>query len=121
MPDFLSPFPLDNEAWMRGHLVVYRDGKWVFEDDGSPAPFDGGEERPCAKCGESWGRSMFPDGSHVPDPCLGLLPGVKWACCGHGIPGEAYVSLDDGRCLYGLPAVMYFEFVKMRRVPRHLG
>lgn len=34
-----------------------------------------------------------------PDPCLGMLPGVSAACCGHG--GEAYVLFSNGQVLRG--------------------
>ncbi len=34
------------------------------------------------------------------DPCIANLPGVDFACCGHGV-GEAYVKLADGRVLRG--------------------
>lgn len=30
-----------------------------------------------------------------PDPCLGQLPGVVYACCGHGLSSSAYVVLAD--------------------------
>lgn len=30
---------------------------------------------------------------HSPDPCLGLLPGVSFACCGHGYRGPCYLVL----------------------------
>lgn len=29
-----------------------------------------------------------------PDPCLGRLPGVRNACCGHG--GDGYIQFDNG-------------------------
>jgi hypothetical protein len=29
------------------------------------------------------------------DPCLGSLPGVKYACCGHGV-SEGYIVFDNG-------------------------
>jgi hypothetical protein len=32
-----------------------------------------------------------------PDPCLGLLPGVKYACCGHG--GLGYISFENGKVI----------------------
>lgn len=38
----------------------------------------------CEACGVSMG-----DG---PDACLGLLPGVSHACCGHGVEQAAYVT-----------------------------
>lgn len=31
-----------------------------------------------------------------PDPCLGRLPGVKYACCGHGDWEKAYVLFENG-------------------------
>jgi hypothetical protein len=31
-----------------------------------------------------------------PDPCLGLLPGVLGACCGHGNPSVAYMTWENG-------------------------
>lgn len=30
-----------------------------------------------------------------PDPCIGLLPGVKFACCGHGV-GRGYIYFTNG-------------------------
>jgi len=30
------------------------------------------------------------------DPCLGLLPGVKAACCGHGCREDAYIIFENG-------------------------
>lgn len=38
----------------------------------------------------------------APDMCLGYLPGVKYACCGHGDPhryGEAYVFFTNGKII----------------------
>lgn len=106
-PELFAP-PKPNEGWDRGHFIVCRDGKWVFADDGAPIPCEGGDHRPCAKCGKLWGDSMgVPD---VPDPCLGRVPGVRWACCGHGVASQAYVSFEDGRRLYGIPALLWFEY-----------
>ncbi|KKK90130.1 hypothetical protein LCGC14_2726150 [marine sediment metagenome] len=62
-------------ALFRGHKVIWNDARNRFEyEDGIPMD---AEERPCTKCGKIAG----PDGH---DPCLGKLPGVKDACCGHG-------------------------------------
>lgn len=30
------------------------------------------------------------------DPCLGILPGVKYGCCGHG-ESEGYLFFENGR------------------------
>jgi len=37
-------------------------------------------------------KPRTPDGH---DPCIANLPGVKFACCGHGVR-KGYVSFDNG-------------------------
>ncbi|QOR55646.1 MAG: hypothetical protein VM34scaffold347_57 [Phage 66_12] len=49
------------------------------------------EKRHCGACGVS-----RPTGSDEPDPCLGCLPNVRYACCGHGSRRAAYVVVADG-------------------------
>lgn len=39
--------------------------------------------RSCGHCGLFWGESLH-------DPCLGTIPGVLAACCGHGGLMERY-------------------------------
>ena len=58
-----------------------------YADDLTPTVDETGAsvERPCVQCG----LLAAPDG---PDLCLGLLPDVKAACCGHGVD-EPYVLL----------------------------
>jgi hypothetical protein len=55
-----------------GHRITH-DGGWRYADTGEPL---GG--RACVKCG----CQPTPDGH---DACLGTLPGVIHACCGHGV------------------------------------
>ncbi len=43
------------------------------------------------------------------DACLGTLPGVMNACCGHGDPWDIYVQFYDGTILRRREAV---EFIK---------
>lgn len=45
----------------------------------------------CKLCGQ--GRT-----SNGHDPCIANLPGVLFACCGHGCE-DGYVKFVDGRCL----------------------
>lgn len=80
----------------RGHPIVWRDEGWLYVDDGSPACFRG-EIRPCVKCGLLFNGST--DGQ--PDPCLGNLPGVDNACCGHGDPSSAYIRFTNGLTVVG--------------------
>jgi hypothetical protein len=74
-------------AYYRGHPVVCLEGEACerYANDLSPTvdPDGVGLERPCVSCG----LTAAPDG---PDPCLGTLPGVVSACCGHGVE-EPYV------------------------------
>ena len=44
--------------------------------------------RRCAACGVD-----RPD-KPAPDPCLGMLEGVAFACCGHGFDRMSYVALE---------------------------
>ena len=36
-----------------------------------------------------------PRPNRAPDPCLGWLPGVLYACCGHGYIRNAYIVVQD--------------------------
>jgi len=57
----------------RGHKAVYTNNRWIYADNLKPLM----EHRPCAKCG----KQPTKDGH---DSCLGTLPNVINACCGHG-------------------------------------
>lgn len=54
-------------------------GKWVPME---PLTFD------CPHCGKSTTAEN--------DPCLGMLPGVVAACCGHGCREDAYILFANG-------------------------
>ena len=57
-------------------------------------PVDFKKPRPCKLCG----LERTAEGH---DPCIANLPGVKSACCGHGV-SDSHVVLNDGRVLRGL-------------------
>ncbi|MCK5613833.1 hypothetical protein KAR91_68850 [Candidatus Pacearchaeota archaeon] len=80
----------------RGHPIVWEEAgqRWLYADNKEPLPGWGGEIRPCVKCGE-----VFSLG--IPDPCLGRLPGVDNACCGHGVPDQAYIRFTNHVCIKG--------------------
>lgn len=44
--------------------------------------------RRCNDCGQTVTRGQ-------PDPCLGHLPGVRFACCGHG-EDHGYIAFENG-------------------------
>lgn len=75
------------KSFLRGHPIVYVEAGeiWKYQDDMIPTI---GNERPCGKCGE-----VREDGVDV---CLGRLPGVENACCGHGVDSESYIQFFNG-------------------------
>ena len=47
------------------------------------------------------------------DGCLGTLPGLMNACCGHGKYGEGvYVQFLDGKSIHGEDAIKIIEILK---------
>lgn len=82
---------------------IYWDGRyWRYKDtDDCVRAVD----RPCGLCGQD----NTPEGH---DPCLGTLPGVANACCGHGHGAEAYVQFDNGQDVRGFDALPVIERLK---------
>ena len=66
---------------------------WEFEDIRMRV-----DKEPMRTCG----RCLMPS---LPgcdyDPCLGLLPGVLNACCGHGRREESYIQFGNGLLVQG--------------------
>jgi hypothetical protein len=61
-----------------------------YLDNNEQVPDQPAQRRPCARCG-------LPPTETGDDPCIANLPGVIYACCGHG--GYGYVTFDDRRCI----------------------
>ena len=87
-------------SYFRGHPIVWVDEKWVYKDTSKEAGFNG-EVRPCKKCGALFEGSNEGDA----DPCLGELPGADNACCGHGVPSQAYIRFTNGVAVTGFTKV----------------
>ena len=77
-----------------GHLIYSTLGTYEKE---KPSPWryidtdellDNNHPRPCVVCNKERVHNQ-------PDPCFGWLPGVKFACCGHGFRGQGYITFDD--------------------------
>lgn len=80
---------MSEKEYLRGHLIECIDNEWVFCDT-KESTADTWKERPCGHCG----LYNTPEGH---DGCLGTLPNVMNACCGHGGKHEgAYVQFDNG-------------------------
>lgn len=62
---------------------------WRWESNDEPAYRWGGKPLPCPQCGDL----PTPEGH---DPCLGHIPGVRHACCGHGLENGVIVWQATG-------------------------
>jgi hypothetical protein len=84
------------KSYFRGWPIIWLGDKqqWVYENDLSSLPANGGQIRPCRKCGR-----IFSLENH--DPCLGILPGVRQACCGHGVEEQSFISFNNGLIIEG--------------------
>lgn len=56
----------------------------------------------CIHCGIP--EELDDRGHRGPDPCLGHLPGVTAACCGHGSRRDSYIRFRDGTIIRGFKA-----------------
>jgi len=68
----------------RGNKIVLREWGWIYDDDGSNVDDDPWRE--CGFCGLG-----VTEQGH--DACLGTLPHVDNACCGHGEGRDSWVSV----------------------------
>ena len=87
----------------RGHATLIEGERWRFEDTGEPTV---GSDRPCGRCGQ------YPS-EEGHDACLGTLPGVMNACCGHGDVPEAYVQMPDGTHFQGQAALNLIDKLRV--------
>lgn len=76
--------------YIRGHKIELKNYRFVYADTKEPVA---GNERDCGYC-------KLPNTPEGHDGCLGTLPGVKNACCGHG-HNEAYVQFENGMIIRG--------------------
>jgi len=74
-------------AQEKGYLITYNveDKQWVYVDTNEPTKDN---PRPCKRCGKLSTQEGY-------DSCLGKLPGVINACCGHGSE-EGYIMFENG-------------------------
>lgn len=86
---------------LRGHDIYY-DGEVFRYVDNDEFTVETWKSRPCGFCG----LSNTLEGH---DGCLGTLPGVMNACCGHGEVKQAYVQFEDGAVVYGQEALGIFK------------
>lgn len=89
---------------LRGHKIERLNGKFVYSDTKEPTK-KGYFKRPCGNCGKDRTKEGH-------DGCLGTLPGVMNACCGHGEIDECYIQFLDGSAIYGKEAKIVQDILK---------
>ena len=76
----------------RGHKIYAEEDKdgvyaiWKYANDGTNIR---SKDRQCPRCGNTPTKEGH-------DHCIANLPGVDYACCGHGVE-DGYVKLSDDR------------------------
>lgn len=76
------------EDLQNGRYSATEENPWRYADNDEIYISDGKHERPCKRCGK-----MCTEEGH--DACLGTIPGVVSACCGHGVE-DPYVVTEGG-------------------------
>lgn len=71
----------------KGHLIIWDENldDWIYADDKTIVRYN---PRSCPRCGHMPTEEGY-------DYCLGKLPGVLNACCGHGVE-EGYIQFENG-------------------------
>ena len=90
---------------LRGHKIEeISPNRWRYSDT-KESTVESWKKRPCGYCG-----LVFTKEGH--DGCLGVLPGVMNACCGHGSSNSTYVQFLGGLILRGEEANKKIEELK---------
>ena len=76
---------------------TYRGNKITFDEKGWNIDI---KDEICNKC-----KRLGTAEGH--DVCLGTLSNVRFACCGHGNDGEAYIIFNDGCEVRGIAALKF--------------
>ena len=88
---------------LRGHQIYFDGELWRYLDT-DESTVDTWQDRSCGVCKE-------PNTKEGCDSCLGTIPNVMNACCGHGDDALAYVQFVDQSTIQGDEAV---SFIKAR-------
>ena len=75
---------MQSKTHIRGACLVYESDDEIT---------DAFENLPCAHCGQK--------PVDMQDACIAHLPGVKFACCGHGGKSKGYIYFENGVIIRG--------------------
>ncbi|PAV30338.1 hypothetical protein CIL05_07660 [Virgibacillus profundi] len=92
------------KSYLRGHAIEYVNDQWKYSDT-KELTAETHHLRSCGYCH----KKATPEGH---DACLGTLPNVMNACCGHGETNEAYAQYWDKSIIRGVEAIKTFEVLK---------
>jgi len=87
----------------RGNEIEYNGKDWIFSDTKELTKDN--PHRACGNCGQKETKEGH-------DACLGELPIVMNACCGHGNNKDAYVQFWSGRDVKGEDAIIIIKMLK---------
>ena len=94
--DFGHPMHIYEDEFTINDRGQRHYSNWRYDDNDVSRDEDT-TKRACPMC-----KMMTTKDGH--DPCIANLPGVKFACCGHG-QKDAYISFEDGRMIRGVEEV----------------
>lgn len=89
--------------YLRGHKIERQGNEFIYSDTKEPTAHN---ERDCGFCG--MGNT---EEGH--DSCLGTLPGLMNACCGHGELNDTYIQFLDGKIIKGQRAIKIIQQLKI--------
>ena len=89
---------------LRGHKIEFVNGECIYSDT-KKSTVDTWQDRSCGRCGKHFTKEGH-------DACLGTLPGIMNACCGHGDSRDAYVQFLDRFSIHGEDAIAILEVLK---------
>ncbi|SET42081.1 hypothetical protein SAMN05216389_1116 [Oceanobacillus limi] len=92
------------KSYLRGHEIEQVNGEWVYVDTKEPTE-ETWQQRACGHCH----KHATTEGH---DACLGTLPGVMNACCGHGQDDEAYVQFLDTSIIRGCDSLEIMNILR---------
>lgn len=94
----------DQSSKFRGNAIYFDGEQYRYCSDNKPTAAHW-KQRPCGHCHK-------PNRADEHDACLGELPGVINACCGHGTTQEAYIQFTDKEIKRGEEAIQHFELLR---------
>lgn len=98
---------METIGYLRGHETICIDEECFYTDTGEPVS-NTYKERSCGNCN----KYSIKDGYEEYDACIGKLPHVMNACCGHGCDERAYVQFWSGFVVSGIDAIKIINKIK---------